>query len=254
MEWFIKIPNAILQDKELSHTEMILYGYIEALSNNKEKKCFATNQALWELIGRSKKTITPSLSTLKTRWYIDIEDDKLRKIIPLLKNKEGVLKNKEGGAKKLAPYKDKVYIDNNKLLSNSYSDLYNSFYWKDKWIDETVCDKLINAKLENWITLDDIKIWMMLYNTECRIKQEYRYVKKFETWIKEFQPLTEEQIEETLTRLIRQHKEKIKSDPKYTKWILAKTVWNDLCSTFWKDRVNGIFKRESSSETILNFT
>jgi hypothetical protein len=42
-------------------------------------------------------------------------------------------------------------------------------------------------------------------------------VKKFETWIKEFQPLTEEQIEETLTRLIKQHKEKKKSDPKYTK-------------------------------------
>lgn len=254
MEAFITIPNAILQDNDLSHTEMILYGYILSLSHNKDKYCFATNKVLGEYLNRSPKTITPSLSKLKKKGYIEIEEWPLRKIIPLLKNKEGVLKNKDTPPKKLGPYIDKVYIDNNKLLSNSYSELYTSYYGKDKWYDDNVCNKLIDTKLKQWITLDQIKQWMVLYNCECRINQEYRYVKKLDKWIKEFQPLSEEQVEETLTRLIKQHKEKKKSDSKYWQSKPAKTLWKDLCDTFWADRVNGIFKSEWSWNTILKFT
>ena len=80
-----------------------------------------------------------------------------------------------------------------------------------------------------------------------------KYVKKFDKWIKEFQPLDDDQIEETLTRIVKLHKERKKSDAKYWQSLPAKTVWRDLCETFWTERVNGIFKSEWTT-TILHFT
>ena len=223
---------------------MILYGYIDNLSKKKWYRR-SSNKTIWEFLWIDNRTVQRHLNKLKDKWYIEIKLSKNRhdrNVIP-------VWQNCRTCTTPVSYNIDNNNIDNNKLLS-----IYADYYWKDKWLDETVCNKLINTKLKQWITLDNIRIWMVLYNTECRIRQEWRYVKKFETWIKWFQPLTEEQIEETLTRLVREHKEKKKSDPKYTQWILAKTVRSDLCDTFWKDRVNGIFKRESSSETILNLT
>ena len=252
-QWYWLMPNSVLFSKELTDKQKLLFCLISSLCAEKWY-CRATNDYIGELLNADKRTISRNLSELEEKWFITIEIWIQRKI-SLDKNVYGGRQKCLGGVDKNV-YQNNIieYKDISKDISIGYSDLYKNYYWKNKWINETVCNKLLDTKLKQWITLDDIKIWMMLYNTECRIKQEYRYVKKFETWIKEFQPLTEEQIEETLTRLIKQHKEKKKSDPKYTKWILAKTVWNDLCDTFWKDRVNGIFKRESSSETILNFT
>ena len=150
---------------------------------------------------------------------------------------------------------DKWYMINDKwYISSVYISLYDSYYWKDKWIDVSVCDKLINTKLKQWMTLDDIQTWVVLYNCECRLNQEYRYVKKFENRIKWFQPLTDEQKEETLRRIIKLHKEKKKSDPKYSDSLPAKTLWKDLCDTFWSEKVNSIFKSEAWWNTILNFT
>ena len=153
------------------------------------------------------------------------------------------------------PINDKWYMINDKwYISSVYISLYDSYYWKDKWIDVSVCDKLINTKLKQWMTLDDIQTWVVLYNCECRLNQEYRYVKKFENRIKWFQPLTDEQKEETLRRIIKIHKEKKKSDPKYSDSLPAKTLWKDLCDTFWSEKVNSIFKSEAWWNTILNFT
>lgn len=135
-----------------------------------------------------------------------------------------------------------------------YDSVYKSYYWFNKWIDEKKCDKLINDKLKQWITLEDIKIWIVLYNTECRVKQEYRYVKKFETWIKEFQKLNEDQINETLRIIIKQHKQKINTDEKYSKSDVAKTVYTDLCETFGKERINEIYKAENRNTIQLHFT
>ena len=73
---------------------------------------------------------------------------------------------------------------------------------------------------------------MVLYNNECRLNKEWRYVKKLENWLAEFQPLNEDQIEETLTRIIREHKQKKKSDEKYSKSKPCKDLWNELCETF----------------------
>ena len=86
---------------------------------------------------------------------------------------------------------------------------------------------------------------MVLYNNECRLNKEWRYVRKLENWLAEFQPLNEDQIEETLTRIIREHKKKKKSDEKYSKSKPCKDLWNELCETFGKERVNTIFKNET---------
>ena len=244
MEWFIKIPNAILQDKDLLPTEKLLYWIIDSLCNNKKKLCTASNQYLSETLQISIRSIQRWIKVLSDKSYIKVwGDTDVRGVWHICRNI----------ATQMSPY-NISNKDISKDISNCYPELYTNYYWKDKWIDETVCNRLLDTKLKQWITLDAIKQWMVLYNCECRVKQEWRYVKKFETWIKWFQPLTEEQIDETLTRIIRQHKEKKKSDPKYWQSKPAKTLWKDLCDTFWADKVNSIFKSEWSWSMVLNFT
>lgn len=84
MDGFVLIPNAILQDKNLSHTEMILYGYILNLSQ-KEWYCFASNPTLWEYITRDRFTVSKMISKLETLGLIKIENDWKRKIYPMSK-------------------------------------------------------------------------------------------------------------------------------------------------------------------------
>lgn len=142
--------------------------------------------------------------------------------------------------------------ENNNILS--YDNIYSDYYWKNKWIDNKVCDKLINTKLKQNTTLDDIRKGLVLYNCECRLKQEYRYVKKLETWLKEYQPLTEEQINENLWRLARDYKSKNNSDPKFQNSQVAMTIWNDLINTFGEEKIRDIRKREWRKEISLSLT
>ena len=76
MEWFIKIPNAILQDKDLNHTQILLLGIIDSLCNNKEWKCWASNQYLGELLKSDERSIRRNLKVLSDKWYIKIGVDK----------------------------------------------------------------------------------------------------------------------------------------------------------------------------------
>ena len=137
-------------------------------------------------------------------------------------------------------------------ITNEY--IIQNFYWVSKyWVDNKKCNKLIDDLLKQWITLEDIRIWMVLYNNECRLRWDWDHLMKLETWLDKFKKPTEEQMEERLTALIRQHKQKKKSDEKYSKSARAKTLWNELCETFWKERVNTIFKNESVWGIELNF-
>lgn len=141
-----------------------------------------------------------------------------------------------------------------KCLNTKNKYLYEKFYWATKWIDEKKCNKLIDNKLKQWVTLDDIYTWMVLYNTECRTSIEWMYVKKFESWITEFQPLTKEQVEETLTRLVGAYKKKKQSDEKYSKSKPCKDAWNELCETFWKEKINTLFKQADTNKVLLHLT
>lgn len=97
MEGFIKIPNAILEDKDLSHTERILYGYILSLSQS-EWYCYASNETLWKYIYLHKNRVSLLISSLEKKWHISIGDVevkgiKVRTITPLTKTLRGVNEN-----------------------------------------------------------------------------------------------------------------------------------------------------------------
>lgn len=69
-ERFYKIFDNVLSDDSLSYPEMILYGVIVRLSRNDEGKCYASNQALSEIMRCSKSSVSKWLDTLTKQGYI----------------------------------------------------------------------------------------------------------------------------------------------------------------------------------------
>ena len=69
-EHFYKVFDSVLADKRLTYPEIILYGVIVRLSMNGEKKCFASNQALSEVMRCSKSSISKWLDSLTKCGYI----------------------------------------------------------------------------------------------------------------------------------------------------------------------------------------
>lgn len=69
-EHFYKVFDSVLADKRLTYPEIILYGVIVRLSMNREKKCFASNQALSEVMRCSKSSISKWLDSLTKCGYI----------------------------------------------------------------------------------------------------------------------------------------------------------------------------------------
>lgn len=234
------MPNIVLFDKELTDKQKLLFCLISSLCA-KEWFCWATNEMLWKMLNASKITISKNVAVLCDRWFISIEvsqkDGNTRKITIVKNDKRSNQKWQEGIVKNDNP----LYIYN---ITNEY--LYERYYWSTKWINKKKCNKIIDDLLKQWITLDDIRIWMVLYNNECRLNKEWRYVRKLENRLAEFQPLTEWQIEENLTRIVRDYRQKKKSDEKYSKSKPCKDLWNELCEVFWKEKMNAMFKSEST--------
>lgn len=251
------MANVVLFDKRLTDKQKLLYCLITSLCAERGY-CWASNKYLWEKLDAKEWTISNWVKALIELGYIssDVNRNKWNERCLTLGNVENhityceksqeVLWNFTWGSCEKSQHNITSNITNEKLFS--------SYYWKTKWIDEKACTKLINIKLNQGITYECIWECMVLYNCECRLTQDYKFVKKFETRIKEFQPLNEEQIDDTLTRIIRQHKQKKKSDEKYSKSKPCKDLWTDLCETFWTEKVNSIFKSEDTSNTILHFT
>lgn len=69
-EHFYKVFDSVLADKRLTYPEIILYGVIVRLSMNRERKCFASNQALSEIMRCSKSSISKWLDSLTKCGYI----------------------------------------------------------------------------------------------------------------------------------------------------------------------------------------
>lgn len=250
-QWYWLMPNSVLFSKELTDKQKLLFCLISSLCAEKWY-CRATNDYIGELLNADKRTISRNLSELEEKWFITIEIWIQRKI--------SLDKNVYGGRQKCLGGVDKNVYQNNiienkdisKDISIGYSDLYKNYYWKNKWINETVCNKLLDTKLKQWITLEEIRTWMVLYNCECRLKQDFKFVKKFETWIKEFQPLDEQQINEELYAIIKSYRDKKKSDEKFWQSTYAKTLWNDLKQQFGEEKVKWMLKQANSIQ--LNFT
>lgn len=240
-KWYWIMPNIVLFDKELTDKQKLLFCLISSLCA-KEWFCWATNEYLWEKLWANKLTISRNIAVLEEKWliYIDIIPEQWNK------RKMGIVKNDNTYWQKSIEGIDEninsLYIYTN--ITNEY--LYERYYWSTKWINKKKCNGIIDNLLKQWTTLNDIRIWMVLYNNECRLNREWRYVKKLENWLAEFQPLTDEQIEENLTRIVREYKQKKKSDEKYSKSKPCKDLWNELCEAFWKEKMNAMFKSESA--------
>lgn len=251
-QWYWIMPNMVLFSKELTDKQKLLYCLISSLCAEKWY-CRASNDYLWELLNADARTIRRNVSALQENWLIRTEVSNNKRQIMLSRVDKNVL----GVGQKCPPEVGQKCPHNNIIynnINNIYEDLFSNYYWKDKWIDTKACTKYLDELQNHWVHIDEIKQAMILYNCECRIKQDYKYVKKFETWIKEYQSQTEEQIEEALNRIVKQYKEKKKSDEKFSKSKPCKVLWEDLCNTFWRDRVNNIFKWESSVQNLLHFT
>lgn len=250
-QWYWLMPNSVLFSKELTDKQKLLFCLISSLCAEKWY-CRATNDYIGELLNADKRTISRNLSELEEKWFITIEIWIQRKI-SLDKNVYGGRQKCLGGVDKNV-YQNNIieYKDISKDISIDYSDLFKNYYWKNKWINETVCNKLLDTKLKQWITLEEIRTWMVLYNCECRLKQDFKFVKKFETWIKEFQPLDEQQINEELYAIIKSYRDKKKSDEKFWQSTYAKTLWNDLKQQFGEEKVKWMLKQANSIQ--LNFT
>lgn len=244
------MPNKVLYSTELNDKQKLLFCVISSLCAEKWH-CRATNEYLWELLWVNKLTISRNISELQEKGFISIEViNRNERKIRIDENIKGDWQKRQGGIdENINP----LYIYTNITNIITIEKIFSSYYWKTKWIDEKRCTKLINDKLKQWITLEDIRISMVLYNTECRMK-EFKYTRLFENRIVWVQKLTADDIEDTLTRLIRQHKERKKTDPKRWNRKPAKDLRKELWDTFWVDRINKIYRDEDTSTNILHFT
>ena len=239
MEWFIKIPNAILQDKGLNHTEMILYGYITSLASSKWY-CFATNQALWELIDRDKCRISKLLSHLRDKGYIEIEEWTQRKIKPIVKNDKGVVKNDKGIVKndkgycqKWQPYIDNI-IDNKEIeIDKEFENFWKLFPHARKW-------KKQDAKKFYTQINDPITVIKEVKHLKLKIQawvEEWKYVPACERWIRDFTPISDEVKVKDLERIMKRHLT--------TEW--AKERYSDLVEVYGEERVKAMAKKISQT-------
>jgi hypothetical protein len=131
--------------------------------------------------------------------------------------------------------------------------LYDSYYWLRKWADRSKCDKLINNLLKEWVPKEDILLDEFLYKAEQQIVWEWRYVKKFETWLKEYTPQTEEERENNLKQILLLLYEKKKKDEKFEQ--SERNPRNMLCEKFWEKNVVRMYLEIRPKKTInLVFT
>ena len=243
------MPNKVLYSTELSDKQKLLFCVISSLCAEKGY-CRATNEHLWELLWVDKLTISRHISQLQEKWYISIEIiSRNERKIRIDENIKGDWQKRQGGIdENINP----LYIYTNITNIITIEKIFSSYYWKTKWIDEKRCTKLINDKLKQWSTLDDIWKWMILYNCERRLKQDRDHVMKFETWIKWYQQLDEDQTDEQIKIVAKSYKEKMLANPKFTESKVAKTVWEDLCDAFGEQKIREIWKSEWKKEISLN--
>ena len=156
MDGFIKIPNAILEDKDLTHTERILYGYILSLSQ-KEWYCYASNETLGKYVYLHKNRVSSLISNLEKKWHLSIWDIevkgiKVRCLTPLTKTLRGVNENIKPPLTKTLTNIDKYIKDISKDISIgtkcSVSDLVKA-YKSDKLLPQMLKDvSLVQQRAE----------------------------------------------------------------------------------------------------------
>lgn len=115
--------------------------------------------------------------------------------------------------------------------------LYESYPFKDKWIDKEICDKLIDKQLKQWSTLNWMLKEMKLEQLEMRIKQwnTHRYWKKLENRLRQYVEWMANS-EDRLRELLVIHRKRLENWPPY-----RKNPRDELCDLFWADCVKRLF-------------
>lgn len=83
---WVALEADVLVCKKLSSTEKVLYGIIAALSNNSQKKCFATNNYFARILNITSRDVQYCLRKLKKLKFIDIEIENNRRSITTVVN------------------------------------------------------------------------------------------------------------------------------------------------------------------------
>ena len=256
-EWYWIMSNAVLFSKDLTDKQKLLYCLISSLCAE-NWYCRASNEYLGEKLNADKKTISRNVSTLAEKWYIFIEispEQWNKRKITMDKNEDrGMDKNENTYTQKCGEGYGQKCPDNiiSMNITNEY--LFSTYYWKRKWIDKWACKKQIEEILRQWTTLEELHKCMVLYNCECRLKQEWYYVMKLETWLNEFQPLTDEEIESWIREIAKIYKSKLNSDSKFQTSSIAKDTWNELIGTFGEEKIKWIWRSEWKNSITLNLS
>ena len=75
MNSFIRIPNTVLNDDNLTSSAKLLLGVIISFSNNEHKSAFAKNARYARMLNLSPRTITRLIKERKDQNYIYVEFD-----------------------------------------------------------------------------------------------------------------------------------------------------------------------------------
>ena len=119
------MPMVVLEDKELSANQKLLYCLISSLCAEKWY-CWATNKYLWERLGLKEWSISNAIKGLVEKWYLN-SDVNLSKgserhitigycensIEGYVKNQKGVCENSQGGYVKNQIHNN---INNNSII------------------------------------------------------------------------------------------------------------------------------------------
>jgi len=109
------IPRILFRDKNLSKTDICILSLIISLTF-KEQYCYASNEYLANAINVSERTITSSLSKLRSTNYIDIKY--------INKNRRIYLNNEKG----LVNYSTNIEENcTNKVEENCYHNIKNKY-------------------------------------------------------------------------------------------------------------------------------
>jgi hypothetical protein len=162
--YYAIIPAHVRYNKELTLLERLLYGEITSLTNFKGY-CWANNNYFAKLYGRSKGTISKSISKLNSLGFLEIEIKSVGKIVDkrLIKIKDmpqinninnyshkslgGVVKNDQDNIKL---NKDTLNKKDLIELKEKKEDLFNLFWINyDFKKSKALCyDKFMNLSLE----------------------------------------------------------------------------------------------------------
>ena len=203
------MPMVVLEDKELSANQKLLYCLISSLCAEKGY-CRATNECLWELLWVDKLTISRHISQLQEKWYVSIDI---------------VSRNER-----------KIRIDEN-INPYIYTNITNEYSFQKFWEEYPHARKWKKAESKKYYDkLDSDEVMKQVHILKRKIKawlQDWQYIPACERWIRDFTPLNEDVIKQDLVKICKRH---------LNAWWDMKQRSMELKETFWEQQINEIVK------------